>query len=230
MADIAVLSTLATQRAYHALVPAFERATGHKVATDFTGTVDVKKRIAAGEAFDLLIMSSPDIDAFIGAGVLARGSRADLASSGVGVAVRSGAATPDIGSVDAVKAALLAARSVGYSTGPSGNYVLGLFDRLGIADAIKPKLRLAPTGGFVGSLIASGEAELGFQQISELAHFPGIDLVGPLPAAIQKTTIFACGIAAKAKAPQAAHALAEALTAPGAAAVYKRHGLDPAHR
>ena len=228
MADIAVLSTLATEQAYRALVPPFEQLTAHRVVTEFTGTVDVKKRIAAGEAFDLLIMASDDIDAFIAAGILAPGSRADLASSGVGVAVRSGAAKPNIGSVDAVKAALLAARSIGYSTGPSGNYVLGLFERLGIADAVRPKLRLAPTGAFVGTLIVAGEAEIGFQQISELTHFPGIDLIGPLPAPIQKTTIFACGVSAKAKQPDAARALAAALTASAAAAVYRRCGLEPA--
>jgi molybdate transport system substrate-binding protein len=142
--------------------------------------------------------------------------------------LRSGAAKPDIGSVDALKAALLAARTVGYSTGPSGDYVLGLFERLGIADAIKPKLRLAATGTFVGSLIANGEAELGFQQMSELTHYAGIDLVGPLPAEIQKTTIFACGISAKAKTSAAAHEFARWLTAPAAAAVYRRRGLQPA--
>lgn len=229
MAEITVLSTLATERAYHELVPPFERASGHKVTTAFTGTLDVKKRIAAGEVFDLLIMASTDIDAFIGAGTLARGSRADLASSGVGVAVRSGAAKPDIGSVDALKAAVLAARTIGYSTGPSGNYVLGLFERLGIAAAVKPKLRLAPTGDFVGSLIVKGEAEIGFQQMSELSHFPGVDLAGPLPAEIQMTTIFACGIAAKAKQPDAARTLAAWLTAPSAAAVYRQCGLVPAH-
>jgi molybdate transport system substrate-binding protein len=226
MADITVLSTLATEQAYHDLLPRFEQETGHQVTTSFTGTVDVKKRIAAGEAFDLLIMASTDIDAFIAAGVLAPGSRADLASSGV--ALRSGAAKPDIGSVDALKAALLAARTVGYSTGPSGDYVLGLFERLGIADAIKPKLRLAATGTFVGSLIANGEAELGFQQMSELTHYAGIDLVGPLPAEIQKTTIFSRGISAKAKTPAAAHEFAGWLTAPAAAAVYRRRGLQPA--
>ncbi len=229
MADIAVLSTLAIEQAYHELVPAFERATGHKVTTSFTGTVDVKKRIAEGETFDLLIMASTDIDAFLASGTLAPGSRADLASSGVGVAVRAGAAKPDIGTTAAFVNALLAARTIGYSTGPSGNYVVGLFDRLGIADRIKPKLRLAPTGAFVGSLIVGGEAEIGFQQVSELSHFPGIDLIGPLPAEIQKTTIFASGISATAKAPAAARALADWLTAPSAAAVYRRRGLQPAH-
>ena len=227
---VTVLSTLATEQAYRDLLPDFERATGHKVATSFTGTVDVKKRIAAGEVFDLLIMASDDIDAFLASGALKPGSRADLASSGIGVAVRAGAAKPDIGSVEALKAALLAARTIGYSTGPSGNYVFSLFDRLGIAGKITPKLRLAPTGAFVGSLIANGDAEIGFQQMSELSHFPGIDLVGPLPAKIQKTTIFSSGIAAAAPQPDAARALAACLTAPAAAPVFHRYGLQPAHQ
>ncbi len=230
MTDVTVLSTLATEQAYRALLPEFKRATGHKITTSFTGTVDVKKRIAAGEAFDLLIMASEDIDAFLASGTLKPGSRADLASSGIGVAVRAGAPKPDIATVDAFKAALVAAHTVGYSTGPSGNYVLGLFDRLSIADKIKLKLRLAPTGAFVGSLIVSGEAEIGFQQVSELSHFPGVDLVGLLPAELQKTTIFSSGVAAKAKQPDAARALAAYLTAPAAAPVFRRHGLQPAHQ
>ena len=225
-----VLSTLATEQAYRELVPAFERTNGHAVSTSFTGTVDVKQRIAAGEAFDLLIMASTDIDAFLAAGMLAPKSRVDLASSGIGVAVRAGAAKPDISTTCAFIDALRAAKTIGYSTGPSGNYVLGLFERLNIADAIKPKLHMVPTGGFVGSLIAAGEAELGFQQVSELSHFPGIDLVGPLPAEIQKTTIFSCGISAKAKAPVPARALVDVLAAPAAAAVYRRHGLQPMHQ
>jgi len=226
---VTVLSTRATEQAYRELVPAFERASGHRVSTRFTGTVDVKQRIAAGEGFDLLIMASADIDAFLAAGVLVAGSRVDLASSGIGVAVRAGAAKPNISTTRALVDALRAAKTVGYSTGPSGNYALGLFERLGIAEAIKPKLRLVPTGGFVGSLIANGEAEFGFQQVSELSHFPGIDLVGPLPADIQKATIFSAGLAAKAKAAAAARALIAMLSAPAATAVYRRHGLQPMH-
>ena len=226
-AELTVLSTQATEQAYRELVPQFEKASGHTVKTTFTGTLDAKKRIAGGEHFDLLIMSSPDIDAFIASGTLAPGSRVDLAKSGVGIGVKAGAAKPDIGTTDAFKKTLLAAKSIGYSTGPSGNYVIGLFDRLGIADQIKPKLKQTPTGVFVGTIVASGEVEIGIQQVSEMSHFPGVDYVGPLPADIQKMTIFASGIATKAKQPEAAKALVKFVTSPNAAAAYKKRGMEP---
>src|SRR6266404_5586342 len=181
-ADIKVLSTQAIEEAYRELVPQFEKASGHKVATTFTGTLGAMKRLADGETYDLLIMSSSSIDELIKSGKIVPGSRVDFAKSGVGVAVRKGAPKPDISSTQALKKTLLAAKSIGYSTGPSGNYVIGLFQRMGIADEIKPKLRQTPTGVFVASIIASGEAEIGFQQVSELIAAPGIDYVGPLPA------------------------------------------------
>src|SRR5438477_4414134 len=185
-AEIKVLSTQATQEAYLELVAQFEKATGHKVATVFTGTVNVQKRLADGEAYDLIIMAGPAIDEQIKLGRAVAGSRVDVAKSGTGVAVRKGAARPDISSPDALKKALLAAKSIGYSTGPSGLYMLGVFEKLGIAEEIRGKLKQTPSGVFVGSLIAGGEAELGFQQISELVHFAGIDYVGPLPGELQR--------------------------------------------
>ena len=212
--EITVLSTQATEQAYRELLPQFEKASGHTVKTTYTGTLDAKKRIAAGESFDLLIMASPEIDAFIASGTLVAGSRVDLAKSGVGVGVKAGAPKPDIGSTEAFKKTLLAAKSIGYSTGPSGNYVIGLFDRLGIADQVKPKLKQTPTGVFVGTIVANGEVEIGIQQVSEMSHFPGVDYVGPLPADIQKMTIFASGIAANAKQAEAAKAWVKFITAP----------------
>ena len=130
-------------------------------------------------------MSGPSIDEHIKGGKVVPGSRVDVAKSGVGVGVKAGAPKPDISTVEALKKTLLAAKSIGYSTGPSGNYVVGLFQRMGIADEVKPKLKQTPTGVFVGSIIASGEAEIGFQQVSELSHFAGVDYVGPLPADVQ---------------------------------------------
>jgi molybdate transport system substrate-binding protein len=226
-AEITVLSTQATEQACRELLPQFEKASGHKVTITYTGTLGAKKRIAAGEFFDLLIMSSPDIDAFITSGTLAPGSRVDLAKSGVGIGVRAGAPKPDIGSTEAFKKTLLAAKSIGYSTGPSGVYVIGLFDRLGIADQLKPKLKQTPTGVFVGTLVATGEAEIGIQQVSEMSHYPGVDYVGPLPADIQKTTIFASGLAANAKQPVAAKALVKFITSPDAAQAFKKRGMEP---
>ncbi len=227
-AEIKVLSTQATEEAYRELVPQFEKATGHKVTTVFTGTLDANKRLAAGETYDMLIMSSGSIDEHLKSGKLAAGSRVDLAKSGVGVAVRAGAQKPDISTVEALKKTLLNAKSIGYATGPSGVYLITLFDKLGIADAVKPKLKQTPTGVFVGSFIVSGEAEIGFQQVSELAHFKGIDYVGPLPADVQRYTMFSSGIVAATKEAEAAKALVKFLTAPAAAPAYKTRSMDPA--
>ena len=226
-AEIRVLSTQATEEAYRELVPEFEKATGHKVATTFTGTLDAKSGWAAGEGYDLLIMSASSIDEHIKGGKVAPGSRVDLAKSGVGVGVKSGAPKPDISTTDALKKAILAARSIGYSTGPSGVYVVGLFQRMGIADDIKGKLKQTPTGVFVGSIIASGEAEIGFQQVSELSHFAGVDYVGPLPADVQQFTMFSSGIIAGAKEADGAKALVKFITAPAAAAAFKKRGMEP---
>jgi molybdate transport system substrate-binding protein len=225
--EIKVLSTQAAEQAYRELVPQFEKASGHTVTTIFTGTLDVQKRIAAGEAYDLIIMAGPAIDEFIKSGKIVPGSRVNIARSGVGVAVRAGAPKPDISTTEAVKKTLLAAKSIGYSTGPSGVYLTGLFDRLGVADAIKSKLKQTPTGIFVGTLVASGEAEIGFQQVSELAHFPGADYVGPLPADIQEITVFSSGIQVGARQVDAAKDWIKFLTAPAAAAAFKSKGLEP---
>ncbi len=216
-AEIKVLSTQATEEAYRELVPQFEKESGHKVSTVFTGTLDVQRRIAAGETFDLIIMAGPAIDDYIKAGKIVAGSRVDLAK----------APKPDIGTTEALKKTLIAAKSIGYSTGPSGVYLTGLFARLGLAEQVAPKLKQTPTGVFVGTLVASGEAEIGFQQVSELSHFPGVDFVGPLPADVQQTTTFASGIHVGAKEADAAKAWVRFLTAPAAAAAYRQRGLEP---
>jgi len=226
-AEIKVLSTQATEQAYRELAPQFEQASGHKVTTVFTGTLDVQKRIAAGESYDIILMAGPAIDDFIKAGKVVPGSRVDIARSGVGVAVKAGAPKPDIGSTEAVKKTLLAAKSIGYSTGPSGVYLTGLFQRLGVADAIKGKLKQTPTGVFVGNIVASGEAEIGFQQVSELAHFPGVDFVGPLPADIQEITVFSAGLQVGAKETEPAKSWLKFLTAPEHAAAFTSRGLTP---
>jgi molybdate transport system substrate-binding protein len=227
-AEIKVASTQATEEAYKELVAQFEKASGHKVTTYFSGTLNVQKRLADGEPFDLIIMAAPAIDDQIKLGKAVAGSRVDFAQSGTGLAVKKGAAKPDISSVDAFKKALLATKSIGYSTGPSGVYMLGVFEKLGIADQVKAKLKQTPSGVFVGTLIATGETEIGFQQISELVHFDGIDYVGPLPGDLQRMTMFSTGIHAGAKQAEAARALVKFITAPAAASVIKKHGLEPA--
>lgn len=226
-AEINVVSTQATQEAYLELVAQFEKTSGHKVSTVFTGTLNVQKRLADGESYDLIIMAGPAIDDQIRLGRAVAGSRVDFAKSGTGLAVKKDAAKPDIRSVDAFKKTLLAAKSIGYSTGPSGLYMLGVFEKLGIAGELKSKLRQTPSGVFVGTLIATGETEVGFQQISELIHFAGIDYVGPLPGELQQMTMFSAGIHTGAKQADAARALVKFITAPAAAAVIRKHGLEP---
>jgi molybdate transport system substrate-binding protein len=227
-AEINVISTQATEEAYKELVAQFEKASGHKVTTFFSGTLNVQKKLAAGEPYDLILMAGPAIDEQIKLGKAVAGSRVDIAKSGTGLAVRKGAAKPDISSADALKKTLLTAKSIGYSTGPSGLYMLSVFEKLGIAEQVKGKLKQTPSGVFVGTLIASGDAEIGFQQISELVHFAGIDYVGPLPGELQRMTMFSTGIHSGAKQADAARALVKFLTAPAAAAVIRKHGLEPA--
>jgi molybdate transport system substrate-binding protein len=226
-AEIKVLSTQATEQSYRELIPAFEKQTGHKVITIFTGTLDADKRLASGESYDMIIMSSPSIDQHLADGKLVPGSRVDLAKSGVAVAVQKGAKKPDIGSAAAVKAMLLNAKSVGYSTGPSGMIVMRLFDKMGVLDQVKPKLKQTPTAIFVGSIIASGEVEVGFQQVSELSTFPGIEYVGPLPPDLQEYTTFSSGIVKGAKQEEPARALVRFLKTPEAAAIFRTKGMEP---
>jgi molybdate transport system substrate-binding protein len=227
-ADIKVLSTQATEEAYKELVPQFETASGNKVATVFTGTLDAQKRLAAGETYDLVIMADGAIDEQIKLGKVAAGSRVDLAKSGVGAGVKAGAPKPDISTVDALKKTLLAAKSIGYSTGPSGVYILTMFEKLGVAAEVKPKLKQTPTGVFVGTIVANGTVEIGFQQVSEMSQFAGVDYVGPLPAPVQQITVFSVGTHTAAREVEAAKALVKFLSAPAAAAAYKKRGLDPA--
>jgi molybdate transport system substrate-binding protein len=226
-AEIRVLSTQATEQSYRELIPQFEKATGHKVTTLFTGTLDADKRLAAGEGYDLLIMAKDSIEQHTRSGKVVQGSRVDLARSGVGVGVKAGARKPDISSVDALKRTLANAKSIGYSSGPSGVYIVQMFERLGMMDQLKPKLKQTASGVFVGSIIASGEVEIGFQQVSELSQFEGVDYVGPLPAPVQNYTVFSSGILAGAREAEAARALVRFITSPQAGVVYRRRGMEP---
>jgi molybdate transport system substrate-binding protein len=226
-AEIKVISIQATEEAYKELVAQFEKATGHTVTTFHSGSNNVAKKLADGEPYDIVIMAAGAIDEQIKLGKVVPGSRVDFAKSGTGLAVRKGAPKPDIGNPEACKQALLKAKSIGYSTGPSGLYVLTVFDKLGIADQVKPKLKQTPSGVFVGTLIADGSTEVGFQQISELIHFAGIDYVGPLPGDLQRMTMFSTGIHTAAKQSDAAKALVRHLTAPAAAPIIKKQGLEP---
>jgi molybdate transport system substrate-binding protein len=224
--EIKVMSSAAFKPAYLELVPQFERASGHKVTTSWVLTVDMLTRLKGGEIVDLVIMAGNSIDELIKLGKLAPGSRVDLARCGIGVAVRAGTSRPDISSIQNFRHALLQAKSIAYSTGPSGVYLSGLFQRLDIADELKSKITQIK-GDSIGAVIARGEAEIGFQQVSELLPVTGIDYLGPLPAEIQEVTVFSAGLHAGAKEPDAATALVKFLTAPEAVAIIKQTGMEP---
>jgi molybdate transport system substrate-binding protein len=225
MPQIKVMLSAAFKEAYLELVPQFERASGYKVESLWVPSVQMMTRLKGGESVDLVILSAASLDEIRKAGLVS--DRTDLARSGIGVAVKSGARRPDISSGEAVKRAVLAAKGIAYSTGPSGIYLMGLFQRMGIAEAIKSKVKQVQ-GEPAGGVVARGEAEIAFQQVSELLPVPGIDLVGPLPADIQQITVFSAGLHAAAKQPDAARALVKFLTAPAAAPVIRKKGMEPA--
>jgi molybdate transport system substrate-binding protein len=215
---------MATRQILAALAAAFESRTRQSVRVESVGGVDAAKRVRAGEPFDVVVLAANVIDQLIAEGHL-QGARADVVTSAVGIGVRAGAAAPDIGSADAVKRAVLAAGRIGYSTGPSGTYLSTLFERWGIAEALKDRIVIAPPGVPVTSLVARGDVDLGFQQLSELAG-DGVDVVGPLPAEIQSLTTFSGGVARTSPQPEAAARLLAFLTEPGLAEIKRRHLMD----
>ena len=219
---------MATRQVLADLVSAYEQRSGARVQIESVGGVDAAKRVMADEPFDLVVLASDAIDKLLAAGKLVAGSKRDLVHSGVAVAVRAGAARPDIGSEDAVRNAVLAARSLSYSTGPSGVALARLFERWGIAGQIQDRIVQAPPGVPVGTLVARGEVELGFQQLSELLHVDGIELLGALPAEIQIVTTFSAGVCASATQPGAARELIAFMASPAAAEAKRRQGMDPA--
>jgi molybdate transport system substrate-binding protein len=225
MPEIKVMLSAAFKEAYLELVPQFERASGHKVESLWVPSVQMMSRLKGGETVDLVILSAASLEALRKAGLIS--DRTDLARSGVGVAVKSGARKPDISSGEAVKRAVLAARGIACSTGPSGIYLMELFQRMGIAEAIKSKVKQVQ-GEPAGGVVARGEAEIAFQQVSELLPVPGIDFVGPLPADIQQITVFSAGLHGAAKQPDAARALVKFLTAPAAVPTIRKKGMEPA--
>jgi len=222
------LSSMATRALLADLAADYQARLGIELVMESVGGVDAAKRIQAGEAFDIVVLAAEAIDRLIASGQVVAGSRADLVRSGVAVAVRSGSASPDIGSEDAVRQAVLAAPSVGYSTGPSGVQLLKLFDRWGISAQLQGRLVQAPAGVPVAALVARGEVALGFQQLSELLNVAGITVLGPLPAAIQINTVFSAGLCTASAQPGAVAALFDFLTSPAASAAKHHHGMAPA--
>ncbi len=227
-APITIISSMATRQVLADLVALFHRTTTHRVTVESVGGVDAAKRVQAGEAFDAVVVAAGAIDQLIAAGRIVAGSRVDLVRSGVAIAVRAGAPRLQIDSEDAVKRAVLAARSLSYSTGPSGVHLAKLFDRWGIADTIQPRIVQAPPGVPVGKLVADGQVELGFQQLSELMHLPGIDVLGPLPSAIQIITTFSGGLSVTSTRPDAVRAMFDFMVSPAAVEAKRANGMEPA--
>src|SRR6478672_8292031 len=228
-AEVKILTAGAMKAVVLELVPQFEKETGHKAVVDNDTAGGLAKRIEGGEAFDAVVVTPGVIDDLGKKGKVVAATRANVARVGVGVVVKEGAPLPDISSVDAFKRALIAAKSVAYidpaSGGSSGIYLMGLFDKLGIAAEIKPKAKLKK-GGYVAELIASGEAELGLHQISEILSVKGVKLVGPLPAEIQNYTSYAAAVTTNAKQSDAAQALIKLLTGSSADSVLKVRGME----
>ena len=222
------ISSMATRQVLAELARLFEQRTGSTVTIESVGGVDAARRVQAGEPFDVVFLASDAIDRLIASGHVVTGSRVDLVRSPVAIAIRQGAPRPDVSTEAALRHAVLDAPRVSYSTGPSGVHLAQLFERWGIAAQLAPRLVQAPPGVPVGSLVARGEVDLGFQQLSELMHLEGIDVIGALPGAAQFITTFSAGVCAGSSRAATVRAMLAFMTSPEVDEVKKRHGMEPA--
>lgn len=228
VSTLKIISSMATRQVLAELIALYRQGQAVEVQLESVGGVDAARRVQAGEAFDLVMLAQDAIDKLSASGHVVEGSRVDIVHSGVAVAVPAGAPRPDIGSEEALKRAVLGAPSLSYSTGPSGVQLMKLFERWGIADHLRSRIVQAPPGVPVGSLVAQGQAALGFQQLAELIHVQGIELLGPLPPAVQITTVFSGGVAAASTQADAARALLAFFASPAADEAKRRQGMEPA--
>jgi molybdate transport system substrate-binding protein len=224
---LSIVSSMATRHVLAELAEAYERRTGQCVAVESMGGVEAARRVQEGHACDIAVLADDAIERLAAVGRIDPESRVGLARSGVAIAVAAGTPRPDIATEASLREAVLAARSIGYSTGPSGAHLMRLFERWGIAATIAPRIVQAPPGVPVGSLVARGEVGLGFQQLSELIHLDGIDVIGPLPPAVQVVTVFSAAACVACGRRDAASALLAFLASPEADAVRFRHGMEP---
>jgi molybdate transport system substrate-binding protein len=222
------ISSMATRQVLAELADVYRRQGGAEVRFESVGGVDAAKRVQAGEAFDLVVLASDAIDALIAGGHAVAETKTDLVHSDVAIAVRAGAAVPAVDSEAALQRAVLAAGTVGYSTGPSGGALLKLFERWGLANALQGRLVQAPAGVPVGQLVARGDVALGFQQRSELLHLDGITVIGAMPPGTEIRTTFSAARCSASTRPAAVEALLQYLRSPAAAEAKRRHGMEPA--
>ena len=226
-ADIKILSTRAVMTILEKVGPDFERRTGHKLHVSSDVAINQIRRVIADEPFDILIASPSQMEGLIKSGKIVAATRTNLVRSGIGVEVKAGAPKPDIGTMEAFKQALLNAKSVGYlKEGQSGVYLEGLFERMGLAEALSHKA-VRPATDSVSELVAKGEIELGLVVITQILTTPGVELVGPIPAEVQSYITFVAGISTSANAPDAAHALLEFLKTPAVLPVIRAQGMEP---
>jgi molybdate transport system substrate-binding protein len=223
-----LISSMATRQLLVELAGAWQRASGVEVVIVSLGGVDAARRVQAGEAFDGVVLASDAIDKLAAGGHVVPGSRVDLVRSSVAVAVKAGAPRLDISTEPLLRSAIEAAPSIGYSTGPSGVALVKLFERWGLAAALQSRIVQAPPGVPVGQLVARGEVALGFQQLSELMHLEGIDVLGTLPEAVAITTIFSAAACAVSSQGDLLAELLAFMASPEAEAVKRRHGMEAA--
>ncbi len=219
---------MATRQVLAELAAVYGRASGVEVAIESVGGVDAARRVEAGEAFDVVILAADAIDKLAAGGSILAGSRVDLVRSMVAIAVPEGEAVPDISTEGALRAAVLAAPSIGHSTGPSGTALLQLFERWGVADRVRERIIQAPAGVPVARLVAEGRVALGFQQLSEMLAAPGIRVIGGMPSGCEIVTTFSGGICAASTQPEAVRVLLAWLQSPAATEAKRRHGMEPA--
>ncbi|PKL07293.1 MAG: molybdenum ABC transporter substrate-binding protein [Spirochaetae bacterium HGW-Spirochaetae-9] len=228
MGTLRIISSMATRLVLNELAESFQQKTGALVSIESVGGVDVARRVQAGETFDVVILASDALDNLIVSGRVIRGSKVNLVRSGVAVIVRKDALVPDISSEDALRKAILSSKSISYSTGPSGVALATLFERWGIAEAIQDRIVKPAPGTPVGMIVASGQAELGFQQLSEVLHVEGIAILGAMPPAVQIVTTFAGGVCTSSTAPDSAKAFLDFLASTSATEAKLRQGMEPA--
>jgi molybdate transport system substrate-binding protein len=225
--DITGISSMAVRQLLTELVDVYQQRSGQRVSVLSVGGVDAARRVKEGEPFDFVVLAADAIEQLAQAGRVERATRTDLVRSGIAMAIASGTSAPDVSTEAAVRDAVVQASSIGYSTGPSGTHLVRLFERWGIADTVTPRMVQASPGLAVATLVTRGDAELGFQQLSELMNVPGVEVIGMLPPTIQMSTVFSAAVCTVSNRQPDVMELLAFLASPQADAAKRRHGMEP---